>query len=71
MTEQDIIYYTQRMPSNLHAKATKAAKKAGMSLNAYINQIVENDESIVDMEMLKKKLEEVIDRLEMLEKAKK
>ena len=71
MTEQDIIHYTQRMPSNLHAKATKAAKKVGMSLNAYINQIVENDGTICDIERLEQKVGEIVDRLEMLEKAKK
>ena len=64
MSEEDIVQFSQRMPAELHARAKKAAKKAGMSLNAYINQIVGNDESIVDIETLKEKVEDIIDRLD-------
>ena len=71
MSEEDIVNFTLRMPAELHAKMKEAAKNAGMTLNAYLNQIVRNDESIVDIEILKKKIEEIIERLEALEKAKK
>ena len=64
MTERDIISFTQRMPPELHVKATKAAKKYGLSLNAYINQIIENDGTICDFERLEQKVEEIVDRLD-------
>ena len=64
MTEKDIISFTQRMPPELHAKASKAAKKFGLSLNAYINQIIENDGTICDFERLEQKVEEIVERID-------
>ena len=53
MTKEEIRKIIQRMPASLHEKAKKAAKSAGMSLNAYINKLVETaDEDRGQVEQL-------------------
>jgi len=59
--ETEIRKIIQRIPARLHEKAKKSAKAAGMSLNSYINKLIEMDESDdrKRLETLEKELNEL------------
>ena len=70
MSEEEIRKIIQRVPVSLHEKAKRAAKAAGMSLNSYINKLIEADESDdrKRLDKLEGEFWHLVDRVERIDK---